>query len=64
MHPFLSVFQIAQFHATPERCNITQPALTKAVQKLEYELNDELIRGEGCFTQLSDLGKCCRCFEA
>jgi DNA-binding transcriptional LysR family regulator len=36
---------------------VTQPALTKAVQKLEQELGDALIHRERHLTQLTELGK-------
>jgi DNA-binding transcriptional LysR family regulator len=38
-------------------CNVTQPALTKAIQKLEYELGGPLVFRERQLTQLTDLGK-------
>ena len=34
------------FTRTAEECNVTQPALTRAIQNLEYELGGELIRRE------------------
>ncbi len=40
-----------------EQCNVTQPALTKGVQKLEQELGGQLIHRERQLTQLTDLGK-------
>jgi DNA-binding transcriptional LysR family regulator len=38
-------------------CNVTQPALTKGVQRLEQELGGQLIYRERRLTQLTDLGK-------
>jgi DNA-binding transcriptional LysR family regulator len=38
-------------------CNVTQPALTKGVQKLEQELGGQLIYRERQLTHLTDLGK-------
>src|SRR5215468_4897095 len=35
----------------------SQPALTKALRKLEHELGGDLIHREGRLTQLTDLGK-------
>jgi DNA-binding transcriptional LysR family regulator len=54
---FLSVSRSLNFTRAAEQCNVTQPALTKAVQKLEYELGGELIHRERQLTQLTDLGK-------
>jgi DNA-binding transcriptional LysR family regulator len=45
------------FTRAAEQCNVTQPALTKAVQKLELELGGVLIHRERQLTQLTDLGK-------
>ena len=35
---FLAVCETLNFHRAAERCHVTQPALTRAVQKLEAEL--------------------------
>jgi DNA-binding transcriptional LysR family regulator len=45
------------FTRAAEQCNVTQPALTKAIQKLESELDGLLIHRERHLTQLTDLGK-------
>jgi DNA-binding transcriptional LysR family regulator len=45
------------FTRAAEQCNVTQPALTKGVQKLEQELGGQLIYRERQLTQLTDLGK-------
>jgi DNA-binding transcriptional LysR family regulator len=45
------------FTRAAEQCHVTQPALTKAVQKLEQELGGVLIHRERQLTQLTDLGK-------
>src|SRR3546814_9532657 len=45
------------FRSAAEMCNVTQPALTKGVQKLEQELGGQLIYRERQLTHLTDLGK-------
>jgi DNA-binding transcriptional LysR family regulator len=54
---FLALARSLNFTRAAEMCNVTQPALTKAVQKLELELGGGLIHRERQFTQLTDLGK-------
>jgi DNA-binding transcriptional LysR family regulator len=54
---FLALARSLNFTRAAEQCNVTQPALTKAVQKLEQELGGGLIHRERQLTQLTDLGK-------
>jgi len=54
---FLAVASTLNFTRAAEQCNVTQPALTKGVQKLEQELGGQLIYRERRLTQLTDLGK-------
>jgi DNA-binding transcriptional LysR family regulator len=54
---FLALASTLNFTRAAERCNVTQPALTKGVQKLEQELGGQLIYRERRLTQLTDLGK-------
>jgi DNA-binding transcriptional LysR family regulator len=54
---FLTLAQTLNFTRAAEQCNVTQPALTKAVQKLEYEFGGPLIHRERHLTQLTELGK-------
>ncbi len=54
---FLAVASTLNFTRAAEMCNITQPALTKGVQKLEQELGGPLICRERQLTHLTDLGK-------
>lgn len=54
---FLALARSLNFTRAAETCNVTQPALTKAVQKLELELGGVLIHRERQLTQLTDLGK-------
>ena len=54
---FLSVARLLNFTRAAEDCNVTQPALTRAIKQLEDELGGDLIRREGRNTHLTDLGK-------
>jgi LysR family hydrogen peroxide-inducible transcriptional activator len=54
---FLAVAETLNFTRAAEKCNVTQPALTRAIQKLEEELGGLLLRRERNATHLSDLGR-------
>ena len=54
---FLALAGTLNFTRAAEMCNVTQPALTKGVQKLEQELGGQLIYRERQLTHLTDLGK-------
>jgi DNA-binding transcriptional LysR family regulator len=54
---FLAVANTLNFTRAAEICNVTQPALTKGVQKLEQALGGQLICRERQLTHLTDLGK-------
>jgi LysR family transcriptional regulator, hydrogen peroxide-inducible genes activator len=54
---FVALARAMNFTRAAEQCNVTQPALTKAIQKLEYELGGPLVFRERQLTQLTDLGK-------
>jgi LysR family hydrogen peroxide-inducible transcriptional activator len=54
---FLAVADTLNFTRAAERCNVTQPALTRAIQKLEDELGGQLLRRERGLTHLTDLGQ-------
>lgn len=54
---FITLARTLNFTRAAELCNVTQPALTKAVQKLEHELGGPLVHRERQLTQLTDLGK-------
>jgi LysR family transcriptional regulator, hydrogen peroxide-inducible genes activator len=54
---FVALARSMNFTRAAEQCNVTQPALTKAIQKLEYKLGGPLIFRERQLTQLTDLGK-------
>jgi LysR family hydrogen peroxide-inducible transcriptional activator len=53
---FLAVCEELNFTRGAERCNVTQPALSRAVQQLEDEVGGLLFRREHNLTQLTDLG--------
>lgn len=57
---FLAVADTLNFTRAAERCNVTQPALTRAIQKLEGELGGLLFRRERQLTHLTDLGRLIR----
>lgn len=54
---FLAVCETLNFTRAAEHCNVSQPALTKAVKKLEDELGGLLFRRERNQTHLTDLGR-------
>ncbi|MCP5433783.1 MAG: LysR family transcriptional regulator [Alphaproteobacteria bacterium] len=54
---FLALSQTLNFTRAAEDCNITQPALTRAIQALEAELGGELIRRERGKSHLTELGR-------
>ncbi|MDX2204999.1 MAG: LysR family transcriptional regulator [Hyphomicrobiaceae bacterium] len=54
---FITVARTLNFTRAAEQCNVSQPALTRAVQQLEQELGGELVRREGKNTHLTDLGQ-------
>jgi DNA-binding transcriptional LysR family regulator len=66
---FLAVSRTLNFTRAAEECNVTQPALTRAIKQLEDEFGGELIRREGRNTHLTDLGNRMRpllqqCFDS
>jgi len=66
---FLALTRTLNFTRAAEECNVTQPALTRAVQALEAELGGELIRRERGNSHLTELGKRMlplmeRCYES
>ncbi|MET4023781.1 LysR family transcriptional regulator [Bradyrhizobium sp. S3.2.12] len=54
---FLALARTLNFTRAAQECNVSQPALTKAVHKLEQELGSALIHRERHLTQLTELGK-------
>jgi LysR family hydrogen peroxide-inducible transcriptional activator len=57
---FLAASETLNFHRAAERCYVTQPALTRAIQKLETELGGHLFRREHNQVQLTDFGRLMR----
>ena len=54
---FLAMARALNFTRAAEACNVTQPSLTRAVQKLEEEFGGPLFRRERSLTHLTDLGR-------
>ena len=54
---FLTLARTLNFTRAAEACNITQPALTKSIQRLEEELGGPLLLRERSHTQLTPLGE-------
>jgi DNA-binding transcriptional LysR family regulator len=54
---FLTLCRELNFTRAAETCNVSQPALTRAIKNLENELGGELFRRERGNTHLTDLGK-------
>lgn len=54
---FLAVAESLNFTRASEACNVTQPALTRAVQRLEEELGGLLLHRERSRTHLTDFGQ-------
>ncbi|MCW3473809.1 LysR family transcriptional regulator [Limobrevibacterium gyesilva] len=54
---FLAVSKTLNFTKAAEQCNVTQPALTRAIQKMEEELGGLLFSRERNNTHLTDLGR-------
>ncbi len=66
---FLALSKSLNFTRAAEMCNVSQPALTRAIQALEAELGGDLIRRERANSHLTPLGERMlpfmqQCFEA
>jgi DNA-binding transcriptional LysR family regulator len=57
---FVTLCRILNFTRAAEACNVTQPALTRAIQRLEDELGGPLFQRERSLTQLTELGRLMR----
>jgi DNA-binding transcriptional LysR family regulator len=57
---FLALCETLNFTRAAEICNVSQPALTRAVRKLEEELGGLLLRREHLLTHLTDFGRLVR----
>lgn len=54
---FLSICEHGSFSRAAEACNVTQPALSKAIKTLESEVGGGLLHREGRRVVLSELGQ-------
>ncbi len=54
---FLALSKALNFTRAAEECNVSQPALSRAISQLEGELGGELFRRERNLTHLTDLGQ-------
>lgn len=54
---FIVLCETLNFSRAAERCHVTQPSLTRAIQALEAEFGGELIRRERSLSHLTDLGE-------
>lgn len=54
---FVTLAETLNFTRASERCNVSQPALTRAIQQLEHELGGPLFHRERNNTHLSELGR-------
>src|SRR5260370_34699977 len=54
---FLALARTLNFTRAAGACNVSQPALTRAIQRLEEELGGPLLHRERKLTQLTDLGR-------
>ena len=54
---FVVLSRLLNFTRAAEACNVTQPALTRAIQRLEDELGGPLVYRERNLTQLTELGR-------
>ena len=54
---FLVLCETLNFARAAERCEVSSPSLTRAVQRLEHELGGVLIRRERRLTHLTELGR-------
>jgi DNA-binding transcriptional LysR family regulator len=57
---FVTLCKTLNFTRAAEACNVTQPALTRAIQRLEDELGGSLFQRERSLTQLTELGRLMR----
>ena len=53
---FLAVAETLNFTRASEKCNVTQPSLSRAIKLLEEELGGPLFHRDREFTHLTDLG--------
>ena len=54
---FVALAETLNFTRAAEKCNVSQPALTRAIQQLEHEFGGPLFHRERGNTHLSELGR-------
>jgi LysR family transcriptional regulator, hydrogen peroxide-inducible genes activator len=54
---FIAMCETLNFTRAAEKCNVSQPSLTRAIQLLEHELGGLLFHRERNHTHLTDLGR-------
>lgn len=54
---YITLCKTLNFTKAAELCNVTQPAFTRAIQKLEFEFGGPLLYRERNLTQLTELGR-------
>ncbi len=54
---FITLCRTLNFSRAAEQCNVTQPAFSRAIQRLEEELGGALLFRERNLTQLTELGR-------
>ena len=54
---FVALADTLNFTRAAEKCNVSQPALTRAIQQLEHEFGGPLFHRERGNTHLSELGR-------
>ena len=54
---FLAAAELLNFSRAAEKCEVSQPSLSRAIRALEIELGGPLFRREGRNSHLSDLGR-------
>src|SRR3546814_11953841 len=57
MRYFLAVSETLNLTKAAERCNVTQPALSRAIKTIEAELGGEVLRRERALSHLTELGQ-------
>jgi len=57
---FLALCETLNFTRAAERCNVSQPSLTRAIKNLEDELGGALFRRERRLTHVTELGRLMR----
>ena len=60
VHYFLALADTLNFTKAAELSNVSQPALTQGIKRLEDELGGELVHRDGRYTELTDLGRSLR----